>query len=185
MLFLIDKRTNFYYLSDDKRTIIAEDEQGIPSFLRNDPNIIIEYFDVNEESSVLTSMLNNGISEIIYEGIPFMITIEDLLYLNPNHANYYYSLQRSGKQSAESALWEEDLYLLVDISKDTLNFIKIELGKKKYILAFISKVKAVDFLSNNPKYDKFYPVRFRPDKNFRYCVLEEEPFFLEHKNTSE
>ena len=182
MLFLIDKKTNFYYLVDEKRTIIAENEKNLPKALQNHPDIRIEYFDANEEPQILTSMLNNGVSEILYENIPFMITIEDLLCLNPNYAQYYHALYRQGKQSAENALWEEDLYLLVNIQKDTLDFIKLELGKKKYILAFISKIKAVDFLSNNEKYKDFYPVRFRPDKSFRYCVLEEEPFFLETKN---
>lgn len=182
MLFLIDKRTNFYYLTEDDRTILAEDENGIPVHLQNDPNILVEYFEPNEESQVLSNMLNNGISEIIYEGIPFMITIEDLLYLNPNYAQYYHALYRNGKSSLENALWDEDLYLLVDFSKDTMDFIKIELGKKKYILAFINKVKAVDFLSNNAKYNQFRPVRFSLDRAFRYCVLEEEPFFLEAKN---
>ncbi len=180
MVYLLDKRTNFYYLLSTHQTAIYENPQNVPRILRENANVDLEYFEPDEEKDVLTDMFNKGITMVQYEDMPYTIDSVDILYINPNLSKYYMALMWLNKDSAKNLLWQENLYLLTKID-EKLQFVKIELNKEKYILAFSDYKNAITFLSNIKGYEQFVPVRFPLNRDKKYCVLDKEPFILEQK----
>ena len=178
MVLFIDKRTSFYYLTGNRETALSDNIHYIPSEFKNNPNIRIEIFEPEEEKDVLTNMMNNGILDVSYNHVPYTIGIEDLTHLNPNFSEYYYSMIKLNRTSAKNQLWEEELYLLCNVNKE-LKFIKTTLNKEKYLISFVNKTKAEEFLANVNGYKDFIPIRFKLDKKYKYCILDETPLILE------
>ena len=184
MILFLDKRTGFYYLTGPRESALSEDINLIPPNLRDNPNIEIDTFEAEEEPDVLTNMLNRGITTVDYENMPYSIDLYDLTYMNPNYAKYYMSELMLGKTSAKVMLWDEDLYMLVNI-KEELKFIKTSINQEKYIITFADKTKAEEFLANLTGYDDFIPVRFKLDKSKQYICLDATPTILKNSERNQ
>lgn len=179
MLALFDKRTNFYYLRNQREAYLLEDYSSIPREMKKNKGIdIIDY--INEDESVcLTDLVNNGITHVRYENMPYCIGLEDLTYLHPNLSRYYFALSKASP-SAMDLLWQEDIYLLVNFDDKKKKFLKSVINKEKLYIAFIDKAKADTFLTNLNEEKgedlKYVSMRFRLDYKYKYLILDDAPF---------
>lgn len=169
MMYLIDKRTGFYYTARHE-AFVGESEEDFPAKIRNDPNVYPEEFNDEDETALFTDMFNSGINIVRIGLRPYKIEIEDIEHLSPNYMEYYLSNLKLGDDKYKSLLWKEKAYFIVKLGNEP-EFLITNVNNETYYVIFASKIDADDFLRNSSDYSGFETALYTLDRNLKYCLL--------------
>ena len=170
MLYLVDKSTGFYHV-ERHAAFIEENEEDIDRRLRQDPNITVEFFDLEDEVTILNDMLNQGIRAIVQGNKRWRIELEDIEYVRPNYMELFMSRLKLGDEGYRSMLWSEKAYFITNIESEEPKYLVTTIEGKKYYVGFASKMAADEFIRRSPDYKNFKAILFPLDKKYRFCLV--------------
>lgn len=173
MIYLTDKRTNYYYLGKNDEVKIYYKVKDIPIEYKKKPYIKAEYFEEIEE--LYTRLYNNGIKRVSINERTERIEIEEIENYNPNKLRYYIAKYLTTKNKEYyKKLWEEKIYVLIKNNEEgRLIYLTVtNKEKEKYIIGFSSIREAYKFKEKSEK-EEYIIIGFKPEKGKKYIISEE------------
>lgn len=172
MIYLVDKRTNFYYLGPKREVYLYENEGMIPASFQKKRHILIEYLSDQENLSFCTELFNHGIRILNYNGQKEAITADNIEYFDPNCIAYYFARYITQKKSEfKQKMWQEQVYTLVRVS-DTkaLCFATTTKDNERLLLGFTNYHTAQTFKEKKHLND-YMVARFPMVKENKYLLV--------------